>query len=343
MICMENSMNDIIASIYNLADYADNYGHKKLAQDLDAYANSMLNIKIAQYVGGQGYAVRNSRCWSNCYRQKRAQKPEMPAQKVWQECHAEYVASINHDGGKWDKYASGSKLHKTAGNERYAHEIYKMKIAQLIDVQVSNGDTYAHAIESTCKSLDSLLQDEIARTAESMVHIAHAKIDDEIVHASLREIIAQIHGYLTSIQKFAQTAPPAPGTAPSAGAAPVATPAGTLPAPTTPPVNFSATLSVVETGIKSELPNVKTDVQVFNAWNKLKSDIISSKDNVKLLLDAVTVFANTMKTLIGNKNIVARSLYNATLKSGVYRFDTPQQLNVALEQIPNNIRTNRVV
>jgi hypothetical protein len=155
-----NSMDNIIANIFDLADYADNFGHVNLAKKLDAHANSLLNIKIAQYVGGQGYAVRNSRCWSNCYRQKRAQKPEMPAQLVWQDCHKEYVDSINKDGSNWDKYASGFNFIKTSQKDEIAHEIYQMKFAQVIDEQLASGATYAFAIENATQKFNDILNEQ---------------------------------------------------------------------------------------------------------------------------------------------------------------------------------------
>jgi hypothetical protein len=77
----------------------------KLAGDLEKCASNLKKIKVAQYVGAQGYWIRNSRCWGNCYRQKRAKNKDMAAQEVWKECHKEYLASIGNDKSGWEKYA----------------------------------------------------------------------------------------------------------------------------------------------------------------------------------------------------------------------------------------------
>lgn len=68
--------------------------------------------------GVQGYAIKNSRCFGRCYREKRNEKPEMTAQDVWFECLSEYQADANRlKGSDFAKYASGQNLVKTAQNK----------------------------------------------------------------------------------------------------------------------------------------------------------------------------------------------------------------------------------
>ena len=64
---------------------------------------ALSNYKMAQYVGAQGYWLRNRRCWDNCYRQKRTAKPGGSAQEVWMECWDEYREAINNPKSTWAK------------------------------------------------------------------------------------------------------------------------------------------------------------------------------------------------------------------------------------------------
>ena len=102
-------MKSIIEHLASLAEDLDKQGYAKYAKSLDAITEDVLDIKTAQYVGSQGYWVRNTRCWSNCYRQKRASNPQMPTQQIWSKCHEEYLKSINNDGTSWDKYAANTQ------------------------------------------------------------------------------------------------------------------------------------------------------------------------------------------------------------------------------------------
>lgn len=88
-----------IAGALDAADVSD------LADRVDRATSVALDIKTAQYVGIQGYWIRNARCWGNCYRQKRTASPTQPTQEIWAECHKEYLDSVNKPGTKWDKYA----------------------------------------------------------------------------------------------------------------------------------------------------------------------------------------------------------------------------------------------
>ena len=88
-------------------------------------------VKTAQYVGVQGYWLRNRRCWDNCYRQKRTTQPEIAAQEVWMQCWDEYKESINDPKSGWEKYAKKDEnakisLQKTAQlNKSFASKVSK--------------------------------------------------------------------------------------------------------------------------------------------------------------------------------------------------------------------------
>lgn len=109
----------IIEKLAALANQLDDANLAHLASDVDQVMNRM--EKLSQYVGTQGYWVRNERCWSNCYRQKRA-KSKKSAQEIWFECQEEYQDSISKGSGKWDKYAEGDAFVKTAEDVKLARK-----------------------------------------------------------------------------------------------------------------------------------------------------------------------------------------------------------------------------
>lgn len=102
-------MSSLIEKLITVAEGLDNLGLTKLAEQVDEISNNIMGLKQAQYVGVQGYWMSNTRCWHNCYRQKRASNPNKPAQEVWMSCWDEYKDSINNDSESWAKYASNEE------------------------------------------------------------------------------------------------------------------------------------------------------------------------------------------------------------------------------------------
>jgi len=141
-------MQKIIKNIIKIAQTLDNKGQVDLSMKIDAVAAGLLQVKTAQYVGTQGYAIRNSRCWKNCYRNKRAQTPNKSAQVIWTECHDEYVNSLNNDGSSWDKYANSEQIVKTA-SESESNADYHKNFAEKIQVKIANGIDHGSAVFST--------------------------------------------------------------------------------------------------------------------------------------------------------------------------------------------------
>ena len=100
-----NAMKNTNSKIMKVAKELEDKGMTKSAAIVkDAY-EVLKQLKQAQYVGIQGYWIRNRRCWDNCYRQKRTTQPKTPAQEVWMECWDEYKKSINNNESGWEKYA----------------------------------------------------------------------------------------------------------------------------------------------------------------------------------------------------------------------------------------------
>ena len=79
----------------------------EIASEIDEISENYFGLmKEAQYVGVQGYAIRNRRCFDNCLRQKRA-KSDKPYEEIWNDCHQEYLKAMSDEGSDtWNKYAS---------------------------------------------------------------------------------------------------------------------------------------------------------------------------------------------------------------------------------------------
>jgi hypothetical protein len=99
---MENNISD---NLTEMQVALQNKGLIKSASIVKNVQDIFNDFKTAQYVGSQGYWIRNRRCWDNCYRQKRTTQPKTPAQEVWTECWEEYNKAINDDKSGWEKYA----------------------------------------------------------------------------------------------------------------------------------------------------------------------------------------------------------------------------------------------
>ncbi len=106
------------------------------------------SLKTAQYVGVQGYWLRNRRCWDNCYRQKRTTQPETPAQEVWMQCWDEYREAINNPKSGWEKYAKRNENIKiSAKEEDRLNKEFASKVSKKIKVGMSTPEAVYTIIE----------------------------------------------------------------------------------------------------------------------------------------------------------------------------------------------------
>jgi hypothetical protein len=138
------------------------------------------NFRIAQYVGIQGYWIRNRRCWDNCYRHKRATKPGKAAQEVWTECWDEYKKSINDDKSGWERYAEKDGFEVRYGSKERAE--WDEKFAKRVEEKVKGGLTrpeavYATIEEESGKYADTLLS-EVSNLMEVAATLKEAGYDD---------------------------------------------------------------------------------------------------------------------------------------------------------------------
>jgi len=169
-------MEKLIKELVDIAVQCEKAGLQKSASNIDNISQSLLNIKTAQYLGIQGYWVRNERCWSNCYRNKRTNKPKLSAQQVWQECQTEYAESINDDKSGWEKYAEDNTdevmkkfaskgLEKEASKvisseQKFFHKTIQSKLDEGIPFEVA---MYSTIEESNDRYINSML-DEAEKT-----------------------------------------------------------------------------------------------------------------------------------------------------------------------------------
>jgi len=148
----------IIEKLNKIANSLDEKKLYKEANKIDKISNNVFDIKLAQYVGVQGYAIRNSRCMDNCKRIKKSKNKNLTSQQVWEECWKEYKDSINNDNSKWDKYAD--------------NKVANMKIASQKDV----------------KNLNIKTAQQLTKKADELLNIAHSlkdpKLSNEITHVA---------------------------------------------------------------------------------------------------------------------------------------------------------------
>jgi hypothetical protein len=166
-------MENTIKLLVSVAEELDQQGLVSLADRIDAVANKVVAIKTAQYVGIQGYAIRNSRCWGNCYRKKRTETPQKAAQVIWTECHEEYVDSLNDDNNSWNKYADAeaNNLLKTASVEAQTQfKDFDLELANTIQYKVANGADLGSAIFA---SLDDIYQEPV----DGLIHSSNEALD----------------------------------------------------------------------------------------------------------------------------------------------------------------------
>jgi len=198
-----------IEKITKLASELDERGMDRAASVLDKISSRVLKIVEAQYVGVQGWAIRNSRCWQNCYRQKRASSPDRATQEIWSDCHAEYIKYVNEADDKWAKYAEESEgikkfasarpniyrqvmawerdfFHKEAARkmqfgmrpEDAVIQTFKDSVQKYKVALYQEADKLLKLAERT-KSKDKVLSQKLAECAKEVVRFAYASSKQE--------------------------------------------------------------------------------------------------------------------------------------------------------------------
>lgn len=178
-------MDNIIRLLVEAAEALDAQGLRAIADKVDKVANKTFDVKTAQYVGIQGYAIRNSRCWGNCYRQKRTSFPNKSAQQVWTECHKEYVESLNNDGSKWDKYA-GSKSNIKIGSELHAFsQEVNAKIASKVEEKIAEGLDVGSAVYASIEEVANEPNELMISASNEIMDIASKLVSNPEISEKL--------------------------------------------------------------------------------------------------------------------------------------------------------------
>ena len=141
---MENS---VFANLKSIGDTLEKEGLQKSAEIITNSMQKLYEMKVSQYVGAQGYWIRNRRCWDNCYRQKRSSEPTKAAQEVWMDCWAEYQKSINNDASGWEKYANEEKNIKQADIKQIEKE--RKRFVDIIKKKIAGGMGIGESVYGT--------------------------------------------------------------------------------------------------------------------------------------------------------------------------------------------------
>jgi len=165
-------MKKIVQNLTKIASSLDSQKRIKLASQIDKFADALVQIKTAQYVGVQGYWIRNERCWSNCYRQKRAETPKKASQVVWQECQNEYVESINNPTSGWEKYAQDEKQMKFSEADQKIIKAEQDYFRETVAKKVGNGMFPTVAVYDTIEQRKAKYVKDQIKLANSMLQFA---------------------------------------------------------------------------------------------------------------------------------------------------------------------------
>ena len=186
---------NIFQNLKSIGDDLEGKGLEKTAALITATMSNLLNIKTAQYVGPQGYWIRQRRCFDNCYRQNRTSSPEKAAQVVWQDCWGEYNKSIsNINESDWAKYAEEDiDLFKFAdGRQVEWVRNENKKFAKTVETKIAAGESQGQAIYNTLEDK----QDEYSRTlladadkisvlATQLKEMGRDKLSEKVANASV--------------------------------------------------------------------------------------------------------------------------------------------------------------
>ena len=199
-IAMENN---IFTDLKNIGDELESKNLNKSAEVVTNSMSNILGVKKAQYVGVQGYWLRNRRCWDNCYRHKRTTEPSKPAQEVWMNCWDEYRESINNDESGWEKYAKDNGLFKAANTEQLqAFKAEQDKFSKKVEEKVAEGMSIGNAVYSTIKQEDKKVANTIidnvnilADLSTTLVENGYKEIGDKLANLSFDIIKEAEMGY----------------------------------------------------------------------------------------------------------------------------------------------------
>ena len=162
-------MEKINENLIKLASEIEEKGMLKSASIVRDAKKALEELKTAQYVGVQGYWIRNRRCWDNCYRHKRTSQPKTPAQEVWMECWAEYNKSINDDKSGWEKYATEKTNIKLSEKDEVK---WNKSFISKVENKAKEGFSTPEAIYATIEEEEERHFDKVLNSSSELMSIA---------------------------------------------------------------------------------------------------------------------------------------------------------------------------
>jgi len=188
---MENIKNKLTKIASNL----ESKGLSKSSLVIKDAIKTASEYKMAQYVGVQGYWLKNRRCWDNCYRNKRTSKPDTSAQEVWMECWDEYKDSINNSDSGWEKYAEKNNNIKLNKKEE---QTWNKIFADKVNNRVKEGFSRPEAIYT-------IIEDESQKYTSKIIEASSdlMTLSDSFVKNGQEEIGKQIAEVATEMLKEA--------------------------------------------------------------------------------------------------------------------------------------------
>jgi len=156
-----------IGILDKVAGKMESSGLQKISSNITIAMSDILKIKKAQYLGVQGYWIRNKRCWENCYRHKRADKKS--GHDAWFDCHKEYLESINNDDASWNKYADDNlKSIKISKNILDREQDFFLKS---VASRMKEGEGYGESVINTIKAGSSRLDNSVIDVTKKLMSI----------------------------------------------------------------------------------------------------------------------------------------------------------------------------
>ncbi len=177
------AISNIIKDVVLTANGRDARGDHSNSSALDKIAEDLSMVKTAQYLGVQGTAVRNGRCWQGCVRSKRAQG--LSPSEAWTDCHEEWLKSIEGDASAWNKHASSDAWQSEPMNGSEG-------LRQVIAARLDSGEAPEVAIPSAIAEHTMAIPERLVFCADRLGKVASAIEDSDLAAAGRLRVAASV-------------------------------------------------------------------------------------------------------------------------------------------------------
>jgi len=169
-----------------------------LASKLTDLNKNLLNIKTAQHLGVQGYWIKNTRCWQNCYKQKRA-KTSTPSQKIWEECQEEYSKSLQGKNEEWEKYAEKEDDKIVLSNKDSLNKIAQ-KTNEYLKEKLASSNNVKEDFEKTMEKFAEEYNKKYIKACNDIIDFSFELFKSDKIEESVK--VAQIGDSLIKESQF---------------------------------------------------------------------------------------------------------------------------------------------